>query len=149
MSFYGVLVGAIVTGVGAILAGVSASITGIQSTKSTNSSARSTLLASCFTVLIGLFLFIVTFILFIMYQRHKKSGHGKALGIATLVVGLLAIILLATGATIAGVESNTYKNSNTVVYNALRSAAVLVGVGVLLMLIGYTILYILVGRKKV
>ena len=90
----------------------------------------------------------MTFILFILYQRHKKSGHGKAWGIATLVVGLLAIVLLATGATIAGVESNQYK-SDAVVYNALRTAAVLVGVGVLLMLIGYAILYVLIGRRKV
>ena len=147
MSFYGVAVGAIITGVGATLGGISAFITGIQSTKSTNSAARSTLLASCFTVLIGVILFLVTLVLFFMYQRKKKRGGAKALGITVIVLAILSIALLVTGATIAGVESNTYKTSNTVVYNALRTAAVLVGVGVLLMLIGYGILYLVIGRR--
>uniref|UniRef100_A0A6C0CGA0 Uncharacterized protein n=1 Tax=viral metagenome TaxID=1070528 RepID=A0A6C0CGA0_9ZZZZ len=147
MSFYGVLAGVIVTGVGATLGGISASITGIQSTKADNSAARSTLLASCFTVIIGVILFLATLVLFFMYQRKKKYGNAKALGITVIILAILSLSLLLTGAIIAGVESNSYKLSNTVVYNALRTAAVLVGVGVLLMLIGYGILYLVIGRR--
>lgn len=147
MSFYGVLAGVIITGVGATLEGISVAITGIQSTKTTDSSAKSTLLAACFTILIGAILFIVTLVLFFLYQRKKKYGNAKALGITTIIIGAISILLLATGAIIAGVFSNRYKESDPVAYNALRTAAVLVGIGILLMLIGYGILILLVGRR--
>lgn len=89
----------------------------------------------------------MTLVLFFIYQRKKKYGNAKSLGIATIILAVLSILLLATGAIISGVLSNNYKTSDTVVYNALRTSDVLVGVGILLMLIGYAILYILIGRR--
>jgi cytochrome bd-type quinol oxidase subunit 1 len=148
MSFYGMLAGAIIAGVGAILEGTSAAITGIQSTKVEDPTLKRTLLAAAATVGIGTIFFIVSLVLLFIYQVASKRLPQKAkrFGIAAIIVGIVALLLFITGATIAGIQSNKFKDQ-PVVYNALKTAAILVAIGILLMLIGYAILYTLLGRK--
>lgn len=143
MSFYGVLAGLIFTGVGCTLEGISAAITGIRSTQATSSSQRSTLLAAASTVMIGTVLFIVALIL--LFVNRKKQSKG--LKIASIVIGVLAVLLLLTSALISGIYSNQFKTSDTVLYGALRTAAILIPIGVLLIGIGYIILSIVIGKR--
>jgi len=89
---------------------------------------------------------LISLVLLFMFQVKSKAGGGKGLGIAALVFGILAIILFIIGATIAGVKSNSYPDNPTVA-NALKTAAILVAIGILLLIIGYIIIYIVLGRK--
>jgi cytochrome bd-type quinol oxidase subunit 1 len=148
MSFYGMLAGVIIAAVGVVLEGISAAISGIQSTKVKDQTLRRTLLAASATVGIGAIFFIISLVLFFVYQISSKRlpQKAKGFGIAAIVLSSIALALFITGATIAGVQSNKFK-SEPVVYNALRTAAILVAIGIALMLIGYTILYILLGKK--
>jgi cytochrome bd-type quinol oxidase subunit 1 len=148
MSFYGMIVGVVIAGVGVVLEGISAAITGIQSTKVEDPTLKRTLLAASATVGIGTIFFIISLFLFFGYQviskRLPKKGRGLAIG--AIVMSSIALALFITGATIAGVQSNKFRE-DPVVYNALRTAAILVAIGILLIIIGYTILYILLGKK--
>lgn len=148
MSFYGMLAGVIIAAVGVVLEGISAAISGIQSTKVQDPTLKRTLLAASATVGIGTIFFIISLFLFFGYQIVSKRlpKKGKGLGIAAIVMSAIALALFITGATIAGVQSNKFKNE-PVVFNALRTAAILVAIGIALLLVGYTILYILLGKK--
>lgn len=148
MSFYGMLAGVIIAAVGVVLEGISAAISGIQSTKVEDPTLKRTLLAASATVGIGTIFFILSLVLFFVYQISSKRlpQKAKGFGIAAIVLSSIALALFITGATIAGVQSNKFK-SDPVVYNALRTAGILVAIGIALMLIGYTILYILLGKK--
>lgn len=143
MSFYGILAGVIFTGAGLTLEGVSAAITGIRSTQAKDSAQRSTLLAAASTVMIGAVLLIVALI--ILFINGKKQSKG--LKIASLVIGILSILLLLTSALISGIYSNQFKNTDTVLYGALRTAAILIPIGVVLIIIGYFILNFVIGKR--
>lgn len=144
MSFVPIVVGAVVAGVGVLLEGISASISGIQSTKTKDTSIRNSLLAASATVGIGVLMFIISLVLFFFYRASGK----KSLAIAGIVFSAIALALFITGATIAGVQSNNYKKDPQV-YHALRTAAILVAIGIVLILIGYGILYtVLIKRLR-
>lgn len=146
MSFYVLLGGAIVAVVGAVLEGISCAITGIQSTKDESADYKSTLLASSATVGFGTILFIISLILLFMFQVKSKVKPSKGLAIAALVFGILGIILMGIGAIIAGVKSTQIEN-NDIVKNALKTAGILVAIGILLLIVGYIIIYMVLGRK--
>ena len=146
MSIYVALAGAIISAVGAVLEGTSCAITGIQSTKDESADYKSTLLASSATVGFGTILFIISLVLLFMFQVKSKVKPSKGLAIAALVFGILGIILMGIGAIIAGVKSTQVEN-NDIVKNALKTAGILVAIGILLLIIGYIILYLVIGRK--
>lgn len=148
MSFYGVIVGAIVAAVGVVLQGISTAITGIQSTKVKDPNLKRTLLASAATVGIGTIFFVISLILLFMYQVLNKRAPWKAkgFGIGALVMGIIGLLLLITGASIAGIQSNKFKEEK-VVYDALKTAAILVAIGFALLLIGYGIVFTFLGRR--
>lgn len=148
MSFYGMIAGVVIAAVGVILEGISAAISGIQSTKVENQTLKRSLLAASATVGIGTIFFVISLIMFFAFQILSKRFPQKArgYGIAAIVLSVIALLLFITGATIAGIQSNKFKDE-PIVYNALRTAAILVAIGIGLMLVGYTILYILLGKK--
>lgn len=148
MSFYGLIVGVVIAVVGVVLEGVSAAISGIQSTKIEDQTLKKSLVAAAATVGIGTIFFIISLGLLFGYQIMSKRlpKKAKGLGIAAIVFSAIALSLFITGATIAGVQSGKFKNE-PIVYNALKTAAILVAIGILLMLIGYTIIYIILGKK--
>jgi cytochrome bd-type quinol oxidase subunit 1 len=147
MSFYAAIAGAIIAAVGVVLEGISCAITGIRSTKETDKPAlRSTLLAASATVGFGTILFVISLVLLFMYQIKSKYVKSKGLGIAALVFGILGIILYIIGATIAGVSSQRYKDDK-IAADAMKTAAILVAIGILLLIVGYIILYTVVGKK--
>jgi cytochrome bd-type quinol oxidase subunit 1 len=143
MSFYGVIAGVIFTGAGLTLEGISAAITGIRSTQAADSSQRSTLLAAASTVMIGTVLFIVALVL--LFINRKKQSKG--LKIASIIIMVLAVLLLLTSALISGIYSNQFKESDAVLYGALRTSAILIPIGVLLIVIGYFILNFVIGKR--
>ena len=147
MSFYGAIAGIVIGAVGAVLEGISAAITGIRSTQTGDNKALKTqLLVASATVGIGT-LFVITSLVFLfMYRVKSKYVKSTGLGVLTLIFGILGIILYIIGATIAGVLSNQYKD-DPVVYNALRTAAVLVAVGLGLLILSFIILYSVIGKK--
>lgn len=146
MSFYVLLAGGIVAGVGAILEGVSTAITGIQSTKEEDASRRNSLRASAALVGIGTILFVISLVLLFLYQTKSKFKPAKGLGIAALVFGILAICCFIPGAVLAGVFSRRYEDNPTV-KRALQTAAILVAIGILHLIIGYGIIYIAIGQR--
>lgn len=146
MSVYALLAGAIISAVGVITEGTAASITGIRSTQEEDPAAQSTLRAASATIGIGTILLIISLVLLFLYSARSKSGKpAKGLGITALVIGILGVVLMTIGALISGIKSTQYEDE--AVAAALRSAAVLVAVGILLIAIGYVIIYIVVGRR--
>ena len=131
--------------VGVVLEGISTAITGIRSTQE-EGSKKTTLLAASATVGFGTIMFVISLVLLFMFQVKSKVKPSKGLAIAALVFGILGILLFIVGAVIAGVQSTKYDDDLTV-KNALRTAAILVAIGILHLLIGYTILYIVIGKK--
>lgn len=145
---YAILAAVIIAAVGVVMEGISAAISGIQSTKVEDPTLKRTLLAASATVGIGAIFFVISLALFFGYQIVSKRVPQKAkgLGIAGIVFSAIALALFITGATIAGVQSNKFAKE-PVVYHALRTAAILVLVGIVLLLVGYIMLYILIGRR--
>lgn len=143
MSFYGVLAGVIITGVGLTLEGISAAITGIRSTQAKDSAQRSTLLAAASTVMIGTVLFVIALVL--LFINGKKQSKG--LKIASIIIMVVAVLLLLTSALISGIYSNQFKDTDAVLYGALRTAAILIPIGVFLIILGYFILNFVIGKR--
>ncbi len=146
MSVYAAIAGIAFVVVGVVLEGISAAITGIQSTKE-EGSTRQTLQAAAATIGFGTLFFLGSLTFLFLYQVRSKVKPSRGLAITSIVFGVIAVLLLLTGALIAGILSNQYKEDNPTVYNALRTAAIQVGIGILLIVIGYIILYIVIGRK--
>ena len=147
MSVYALAAGGIIAGAGVVVEGITCAITGIRATKEDDSAQKSQLLAASATVGFGTILLIISLILLFIYQiKGKVAGSSKGLGIASLVIGIVAMLLLITGATIAGVFSQRYKSDLTTA-NSFKAAAILTAIGFVLILIGYIVLYITVSKR--
>lgn len=93
--------------------------------------------------MIGTVLFIVALLL-LFFNRKKQS---KGLKIASLVIGILAVLLLLTSALICGIYGNQFKNTDATLYGALRAAAILIPIGVGFIILGYLILSFVIGKR--
>jgi cytochrome bd-type quinol oxidase subunit 1 len=147
MSWYITLGGAITMAVGITLEGIACAITGIRSLKTNDTQIKQSLVAASATIGFGTILMIVCLVLLFMFNIKKKVSKKRArpFGIASLIIGILSLMLFITGATLAGVFSTRYPDDKGV-RDALRAAAILVAVGILHLIVGFAIVYITINQ---
>ena len=128
-------------GVGTICAGISTAITGIQSTKfpEEQKSDKQMLLASSALIGFGTIFLIIGLVILFLYLAAKKRGIKKKGLIITwwVMFGLFAVCALV-GGILAGVVGSKEENSG--IAAAMRTAAILPAVGLVLLIIGFVII---------